>query len=282
MSEAIVRVPQPEHALARVDAALRAAMGCEPGQARSVLRRLYQQGSARLRFPHGGGASLEAAIINIAGGLTGGDRWHAEFVLEPGAALTVTTSACERIYRSLGDAAVISTELKLGPASRLEWLPQETILFDRASLDRTLAIEMAADARLLAVEPIIFGRAAMGEEVRRLALQDRWRVRRGGRLVYADSLAFAGATDEWFASTAGLAGCRAVASLLLVAPDAEARLAAVRSLLPDLPAEAGASAWDGMLALRLAAANGARLRQSLVALLRLLREDEALPRLWSC
>jgi urease accessory protein len=283
MNEASLGAPDPlpGHRLTRVSAALRAVIGSEPGRTRSVLRRLYQQGSARLRFPHGGDM-LEAAIINGAGGLTGGDRWNAAFALEPGAALTLTTPACERIYRSLAGSAVIATALRLEQASRLEWLPQETILFDRAALDRTLDIEMAEDASLLAIEPIIFGRAAMGETVRHLRLQDRWRVRRGGRLVYADSLAFAGPTEAWFASRAGLAGCGAIASLLLVAPGAEARLAGLRELLPELPAQAGASAWDGMLAVRLAAPGGAALRQSLVALLRLLREDAALPRLWSC
>ena len=272
----------PEPALPRVDAALEACIGHAPDEARSRLRRLYQQGSARLRFPRAGGNGLEAAIINVAGGLTGGDRWRGTFALEAGAALTLTTPACERIYRSLAGAATISNRLELGPASRLEWLPQETILFDRASLDRTLVVEMAEDARLLALEPLILGRAAMGETVNELHLMDRWRVRRGGRLVYADSLGFSGATGDWFAGRAGLAGCRAMATLLLVAGEAESALAAVRALLPSLPVEAGASAWDGMLAVRLAAPDGAELRTALVALLGLLRGEAALPRLWSC
>jgi urease accessory protein len=122
----------------------------------------------------------------------------------------------------------------------------------------------------------------MGEQVRALALTDRWRVRRGGRLVYADSLVFAGPTDDWFMSKAGLAGCRAIATLLLVSPDAEARLGDVRSILPALPVEAGASAWDGMLAVRLAACDGMDLRRALVGLLGLVREEKTLPRLWSC
>ena len=272
----------PTPVLARVDAALEAVVGREQGSARTVLRRLYQQGSARLRFPHAPGPALEAAIINTAGGLTGGDRWRASFALEDGAALTMTTPACERIYRSLAGAARIATSLTLAAGSRLDWLPQETILFDRAALDRSLAVEMDETAALLALEPIIFGRAAMGETVQTVALADRWRVRRGGRHVYADSLHFAGPTADWFASKAGLGGCRAVASLLLVAPDAEAKRAAVQALLADLAIEAGASTWDGMLAVRLAACDGADLRRALVALLGLLREERPLPRLWSC
>src|SRR4051812_2562413 len=172
MTDIIAAAPGslPEPALPRVDAALDACIGHEPGAACSVLRRLYQQGSARLRFPRASGRSFEAAIINVAGGLTGGDRWRGRFSLEAGAALTLTPRACGRIYRSLDGAATISNTLPRGAASRLEWLPQETILFDRASLDRTLAVEMAEDARLLAVEPLIFGRAAMGEVVRQLRL----------------------------------------------------------------------------------------------------------------
>jgi urease accessory protein len=235
-----------------------------------------------MRFPRPAAAKLEAVMINTAGGLTGGDRWHCAVSLGAGAGLTLTTPSCERLYRSLGAAADVTSTLTLAAGSALEWLPQETILFEGSALARSLTVTMDESASLLAVEPIIFGRAAMGEELRRIRLGDRWRVRRGGRLVYADRLAIEGATDTVFTEAASLAGTRAIASLLLVAQDAESHLVPMRALLPGLPARAGVSAWDGLLAVRIAAPDGVALRRSLVPMLALLRPDVALPRLWSC
>jgi urease accessory protein len=272
--------PAASPALARVAATLRARFVRRDDS--TVLERLYQQGSARMRFPHTRTEKLEAVIINTAGGLTGGDRWDCAIALGDGAKVTLTTPSCERIYRRLAGAATLATELELAPGSALDWLPQETILFDGSALVRDLTVTMAEDASLLAVEPIIFGRAAMGEEVRLLCVSDRWRVRRGGRLIYADRLAIDGTTEAAFGEAAGLAGVRAMATLLLVAPDAADRLEPLRAILPELPARAGASVWDGLLLARIACADGLALRQSLVAMLAILRQDTALPRLWSC
>jgi len=256
------------------------ALAATPTGVRRTVTR--EEGSLRARFPSACAGAPEAVLVNTAGGIAGGDRFVVDLSLDAGARLVVTTAAAEKVYRSLGTDSRFDVTAALADGAELTWLPQETILFDRARLARTITISLAHTAKLLLAETVVFGRAAMGETVREGGFADRWRIRRGGRLIYADSLIFAGATAPWFASQAGLGACRALATVLLVAPAAADRLAAVRARLPALAAEAGASAWDGMLALRIAARDGTDLRRALVALLPLLRDYAPLPRLWSC
>ncbi|MDX5360610.1 MAG: urease accessory protein UreD [Alphaproteobacteria bacterium] len=247
---------------------------------RTVLREAFQQGSFKLRFPRVfEGGQCEAVLINTAGGVTGGDRFAAEIAAGDGAALTLATQAAEKVYRSPGGEARLAVRLAAGRGARLLWLPQETILFDRGQLARTLDVEMAADATVLLCEAMVLGRTAHGETVRAGALRDRWRVRREGRLVYADDLRIGGEVGAATAGAATLGGACAFASLLLIAPDAEARLDTVRTALDDVPAVAGASAWDGMLAVRAVARGGQDLRRALLRVLDALGAH--VPRVWS-
>ncbi len=250
------------------------------------LERLYQEGQAKIRLPKPYGEEPPTAVlINTAGGIAGGDHIAYAARFGAGTRAVVTSQAAERVYRSSqtdgGRDGVIETRLEIDAGARAEWLPQETILFDRARLSRSLDIEMAADASLLAVESIVFGRTAMGEEVESCRLADRWRVRRGGRLVFADALRLDGAAREILAGSATGAGARAVATVLWIDAGVEARVDDVRAVLATASGEAGASAFDGMLVARLAAADPTRLRADLVRLLLHIREAE-LPRVWSC
>jgi urease accessory protein len=243
---------------------------------RSRLSGLRQRGSAKCLLPRVV-AEPEAVYLNTAGGITGGDRFDYAAEAGAGARLTCTTQAAERVYRARpGSVGRLASRLRLGAGARLDWLPQETILFDGGALERALEVEMAEDATLLAVEPLVLGRERMGETVREGHFLDRWRIRRAGRLVFADTLRLTGPVAE-IAARPGLWGAnRAAASLLLVAPGAEERLAAARAALPP---EGGASAWEGMLAARLLAPDGRALRRALVRLLTVFRPE--MPRVWS-
>ncbi len=130
--------------------------------ARTGPMRLFETGGLRWRFPRSA-SPCEAVIVNTGGGVAGGDVLRVELTLDEGAEVAATTPAAEKIYRSDGPAACIETRLKLAPRARLLWLPQETILFDKARLERKLEVDMAADADLLLVESLVFGRLAMGE-----------------------------------------------------------------------------------------------------------------------
>ncbi|GIL00281.1 MAG: urease accessory protein UreD [Alphaproteobacteria bacterium] len=253
---------------------------------RTRLAELYQEGAAQIRLPAGTGEMAEAILINTAGGMTGGDRLSWAARAGAGAGLSLTTQACEKVYRSAGGAARVDVRLEAGPGARLAWLPQETILFDRAALERRLSVDVAADATCLLVEAVILGRAAMGETVRACSFRDSWRVRVAGRLVHAEELRLAGDAASLFARAAVGGGAAAMASLLLVGADAPQRLDAVRDVLSRIPAaRAGASAWrvggTGKLLARLLAADGYHLRGALKPLIELLNGEAGLPRIWS-
>ena len=250
----------------------------------TVLRECYQEAGLRIRLPRPApGMPLEAVVINTAGGLTGGDRFDLAVTLGEGARAVVASQAAEKVYRSAGGVGAFSTSITLAAGACLDWLPQEAILFDGAALDRRLAVDMAADASFLGVESVVFGRLARGESVDAAFLFDRWRIRRAGRLVYAEGLKFDGAVAGRLARPAACAGALAAASLVIVSPDAEARLEPVRERLAGLAeagVEGGASAFEGLLSARLLSADPFALRRGLVRLLEGLRGP--LPRVWSC
>jgi urease accessory protein len=247
----------------------------------TVLDTLRQAGVGKARLPDPGpGRPVEAVLLNTAGGLTDGDIFEVEAGFAPATRAVITTQASEKVYRSRGRAAHVTTRLTIGAGAHAEWLPQDTILFDKGRLDRRLEVDMAGDATALLLESVVLGRTAMGETVREGHLIDRWRLRREGRLIYADGLVLGGDIRAHGAARATLAGHLAFATLVLVSPEAESRLEAARALLAPLDCECGASAWNGLLALRLLARDGAMLRRDLVRLLTGLRGP--LPRVWMC
>jgi urease accessory protein len=248
---------------------------------RTRIETLYQVGSVKVRFPRSPGHAIEAVLLNIAGGVTGGDRLAYQVSVGDGASAVVTSQAAERVYRRSAGVAEIETELSVGRNAVLEWLPQETILFDRSALSRRLSAEVAETASFLGVEAIVLGRAAMGEQLRNVALLDSWRIRRAGRLVFADGFRLDGDASAILEGGATGRGATALATLVHVAPDAEARLETARAALADGPGEAGVSAWNGMLVARLLAPSGQALRVGLVRLIETLR-GAPMPRVWQC
>jgi urease accessory protein len=245
----------------------------------SRRRRVHEEGALRVRFPNGTNAgTLDAVIVNTAGGMTGGDRFAIDIAVNAGARLSVTTSAAEKIYRSLGPDTDINVKLAIGAGAALAWLPQETILFDQVRLHRTIAVTAATDANLVLAEAVVFGRSAMGEAVRQGHFFDRWRVRVGGRLVFAESLRLDGAIADQLARRAVAGGGVAVASVLKL-PGGETSVTAVRALEKSFAGEVGLSSWNGLTLARLVAPDSVRLRRDLVAVLTALG-DVPLPRLW--
>lgn len=237
-----------------------------------------ESGGYRIRFPNAGGA-CEGVLINTGGGMAGGDRMAVEASLREGAAAVLTTQAAEKAYRSDGPDAEVAVRLVLASASRLEWLPQEQILFDGARLRRTLDVAMAGDASLTLVESVVFGRVARGEILESGAFRDRWRVRRDARLVLAEDVRLDGAIQNTLARKAVGNGARALATVLHVAPDAETRRDDARAALDDARSECGASAWNGMLVARFLSPDPQALRADLARFLERFR-GRPMPRSW--
>ncbi|MBN9222740.1 MAG: urease accessory protein UreD [Mesorhizobium sp.] len=259
-----------------------ARLGCASLDGRTRLRRLYQEGSAKIRLPAVSADPLEAVLINTAGGLTGGDRlaWQVDVGAHAGA--VITTQACEKIYRAASDLAEVRVRLTVGEGGRIAWLPQETIVFDRAAFARTLEIDLAAGAEALVLEATVFGRLAMGERAAQGNFHDRWRIRLDGSLIHAEDFRIGPDIAAALAHPAAAGGAIAVATLLLVSPDAEAQLDPVREIVGG---QGGASFWSvqtsGKLLARLYAKDGYQLRQRLVPLVGLLNGRAGLPKLWS-
>jgi len=246
------------------------------------LARLYQEGAAKIRLPSCDAGPLEAVLINTAGGLTGGDRIAWAIEAAEGASMTVTTQACEKVYRSAGGEARSACSIVVGRNARIAWLPQETIVYDASAFSRTLDVELADCATALIMEATVFGRRAMGESVDQASFRDRWRVRVSGRLVHGEDFAIGPQVQSTLERKAVTGGGNAIATLLLVGPDAADRLPAVRDVIGDA---GGASAWSvggtGKLLARLVAADGYSLRQRLVPLVGLLNGQAGLPKIWS-
>jgi urease accessory protein len=261
-------------AMQRVDGRAGAVIG--PG---GRLARLWQKGSAKAMLPRMHGRAAEVVFLNTAGGLTGGDRLDYRLEVAGGAVAVGTTQTAERAYLSRGDAARVSVTLTLGPGARLNWLPQEMILFEGASIDRSLRVEMAQDAEFVMLETLILGRAAMGERLTRIDLTDRREVIRGGRPAMVEAIRLSDA-DLIRPGAAGLNGAVALATLALFAPDAEDRLARLRAVLPDAGGvRAAASAWDGKLVVRFMAPEAWPLRKAVAVAVETLTGG-ALPRVW--
>ncbi|WP_348645229.1 urease accessory protein UreD [Methylobacterium sp. BTF04] len=257
------------------------------------IRDLAEAGPSRLRLPRRPVGPCEAVLLNTAGGIACGDRFSVAVEVGPGADLVLTTTAAEKIYRSDGPVSIAETRVTVEAGGRLAYLPQETILFDGAALRRRFEADLASDAHLLAFEAITFGRTARDEDIRHGTFADVWRIRRDGRLVYADSLSLEGPITAHLARTAIAGGARAMATLIDVSPDAEGRIEEVRALLEasgarvGLPAagsrgggvEAGASAWNGHLVVRCLSADPDTLRSVTQRVLVGYR-GMSLPRVW--
>jgi urease accessory protein len=248
---------------------------------RTAIARSYQAGCLRMRRVEDG-ATPCAVLINTAGGVAEGDSLDQRVAWEEGAAATVTTQAAEKIYRALSAGCDISTRLTVARGARAEWLPQETILFDAFRLRREAQIVLADDVTFLGVEALVLGRAAMGEAVTSGSLRDRMRIWRGGRLIYADTLALDGDIAALMDRAAIGGGARAMAVIVHASAEAAALRDPVREVLEGASGLAAASCWNGLLAVRLLAPDSEVLRRDVALALSVLRGGHPLPRAWRC
>lgn len=254
------------------------SLSSKPGPNGSVLDNLRLSGSLKALFPRPRSSDLDVVTLNTAGGVTSGDHFTTQIHAAANTQITVTTQAAERIYKTATqEIGTVSTSLKLGKGAQIQWLPQETILFNQARLSRTIHADLDESSSLLLVEPLVFGRHAMGEQITELYFNDQWRIKRGGKLVYADATRINGnckaiLSGEATGNTAG-----AYASILLIDPNTDAKLKILRAHLPET---AGASLIrKGVLSARILAPDSFTLRKSLVPLITNLT-NSPIPKTW--
>ncbi|MBI1778405.1 MAG: urease accessory protein UreD [Proteobacteria bacterium] len=243
----------------------------------TVLAELYQRSPARVLFPNrAADEPLEAVLVTTSGGLAGGDRLQLRFAAAEGAKAIVTTQAAEKIYRSLGDDCRISVNLEVAAGAELEWLPQETILFDGARLDRRNEAEIAPEGRFFAAEMVVFGRLARGESFSRGFWHERWRLWRGGRLVWADALSLEDDIAETIGAPSGFAGAEASATAFYLGAGAERLLSAARAIVERAECRAGVTRLGDLLVARWLGSAG-RVRDDLQTFLVQFRTAACLP-----
>lgn len=258
-----------------------ARIGVTALDGRSRVAALHQAGSSRLKMPRRSkDAPVEAVLLNTAGGMTGGDRFETEVMVGPGAAAVVTSQAAERIYRRSAGTAAVEARLTVRGDGRLDWLPQETIVFNRSSLSRSLTADVDSGATLLALEAVVLGRTAMGERLDDVHLTDAWRIRRDSRLVFADTTRLEGDAASVMNGRATGSGAIAFATLVLAAPGAETQVEPLRSALEGMAGEFGVSSFDGLLVARMIAGSGQALRLMIIRAASTLH-GAPLPRVWT-
>jgi urease accessory protein len=267
----------PESLMQRSRGSAMVSFALRAGQA--ALADLRQQGSAKAMLPRVAGPVPEVVFLNTSGGLTGGDALSYEIDVGPSARVTATTQTAERAYSSLGAQAQLRVRCRVAAGGRLDWLPQETILYEAAHLHRETVVDLAGDAACLLVESVVLGRQAMGESPRRARLNDSRHITRSGRPVWVERQRL----DEDFLRDAGqpalLGGARAFAVVALVAPRAEDALGPVRAVLDEPGCRAAASGWDGKCLVRVTAGDGWPLKRQLARVLAVLT-GRPLPRVW--
>ena len=253
---------------------------------RTRLREVYHTDPLRLLFPTpASGDPPTAVVVTTSGGLVGGDRLEISASVGEGASALVTAQAAEKVYRSAGEDVRFDVRLAVADGGWLEWLPQETILFDSARLRRTTSVEMNGSGRLLAGELLVFGRIARGERFTQGLARDAWEVRRDGRLVWVDALHLDGDVAALLDHPAGFAGATAYGTIVYVGSDAADRMDAARALLEDCAPHAGATVLGEVLVIRLLGRDAQRLRNDFGRIWAGLRAELAglparLPRLW--
>jgi urease accessory protein len=228
-----------------------------------------------------------AVLLTTSGGLAGGDRITLSIGAGEGAQAVVTSQAAEKVYRSLGPDTRVDIALTIGRDAWLEWIPQETILFDRARLSRRTTAEIEPGGRLLGSEMVVFGRSARGERLSAGLLHDRWVVRVAGRLRWIDAIRLEGDIARRLDASAGFDGATAIATAIYIGADAARLLPLARALTLDSDSRAGASLVDGVLLARFIGPDARILRADLARYLADFRRAAAglparVPRLWQC
>jgi len=249
---------------------------------------VFERSPIRVMFPRNGHCAMEEAVlINTAGGIAGGDRLEYSVAALPGASIAVTSQAAERVYRALNEPAHVTTRLKARESSRLAWFPQETIIFNWARLHRMTEIELFSGSQLLALEWLVLGRAAHGEIVVGGSISDSWRVKKDGRLIWADSFRV---TDEIFAHLnrkALLSSCNTIATLIYFGPDLDERLEFLREILSSLGCHCAVTLVAGLIVARFAAKESSDLKLALRSFLQQVEPELGstpfrVPKMWSC
>ena len=215
------------------------------------LTDLYQRDPCRVLFPDSEpGDPPQAVLVTTSGGVTDGDRLRMAVEVGPAATAVAATQAAEKIYRAARtvDHCHMEIALAVGEGAALDWLPQETIVFQGARLKRRTVADVAPGGSLLACEMVVLGRAASGERFTGGLVLDSWSVRRAGKLVWTDALRVEGETPRG----AGFQEANALATVIGVWDAPQPHFEKARALLEKADrVRAGVTLVNGVVVARL-------------------------------
>ena len=240
-----------------------------------IQRSLYPEGKT----------ICHSVILHTAGGIVGGDRLAIDIQLQPQANALITTASAGKVYRTNGLEARQSTHVTVAAGACLEWLPQETIVFEQALYQQEMRIELAPGATWLGWEITRFGRTARGEQF----LQGDWRshteIWQAGRPLWIDRQWLPG-SEASFYGTHGLAGCPVVGSFAFVGQAVDAALVEkARSLWTGRESESGVTRLQSGILCRYRGHSTTEVRRWFVEVWRLIRlsflgRSGCVPRVW--
>lgn len=277
----------------RAEVTFRTGSGPAHQGGHAALDHLFYSAPMKILFPRPMSGDLSTAIlVTTSGGMVGGDRLAFDGRVCDGASALFTAQAAEKIYRSAGADCEMTVDLSVGDGGWLEWLPQETILFDRARLRRRTRVAAEGTGMVLAGEMMVFGRLARGEVFATGLARDAWDVAIDRRPVWRDALHLEGDILRMLDHAAAFDGARAAATAILVGQGAEGHLEVARE---SLAAASDGLAWTdvlcaatamkGIVIARFMARDPMKLRRVYGAWWRQFRHrtrglPERLPRLW--
>lgn len=218
---------------------------------RTVLRENRHRGPLRVQkalYPEGE-AVCQTILLHPPSGIAGGDLLQISVAAAAGAHAQITTPGAGKWYRSGGQDAAQRIDLKVEEGATLEWLPQETIVFDGARARMETRVSLAADSRFIGWDIVCLGRAASGERFEHGKFELFYRVDRNNCPVWIERGSFAG-NDAMLSSPAGWAGASVSGTLLAAFPHTPELLAACRAISPADAASHALTALPGLLVAR--------------------------------
>ena len=267
----------------------RLALDFQRRDAATILTRREHVGPLRVQkalYPEGEGV-CHVIVLHPPSGIAGGDALNIAVKVDAGAHALLTTPGAGKWYRSAGPWATQRLDFAVGADATLEWLPQESIVFDAARADMQSRIELDAAARFIGMDILCLGRRASGEAFAQGALQLDTRVQRGGQPLWLERGQIEAGSDL-LQSPAGLAGFSVSGTLLAAAPCIDPGLLAACRTVPLLEsgAQCGITLLPDLLVARYLGHASEAARHWFFALWQLLRpaligRNAQMPRIWN-
>jgi urease accessory protein len=234
-------------------------------------------------------STCHAIIIHPPGGIVGGDELHMQVDTGPKARAFLSTPGAAKWYRANGHRSRQRLRIRVADGAALEWLPQETILFNAADVVFDTTIDLGADASYLGCEILCFGRKASGETFEQGHVQQSMMIRREGKPLWLEQGALAAGSRQ-MQSPLGLGGYSVCASLIAVGgASSAALLTAVREQCAasnDSHGQFGVTHMKSVIIVRYLGNNSEVARRVMLAAWQVLRpallgRDAFIPRIWN-